>query len=193
MISKEYIVNRDDIHVGKVIKTHMVYGTCDLRDAISKNECYFQRSMLFVPTADNLANDLLYNSPNYPILNSNYSNTVGATIVVTEPFNLSDILEYFGYDEKLTYKDILNIKKEILTKKFCRENSKLFGLSFDEHGYKEVPNAMFSFDYYKNILENSDSSTSKSLSGLIITSRGSDYYKPGRNEVLVKRLKKRVF
>ena len=57
--------------------------------------------MLFVPNEDKLSNDLLYKTPNYPILNVTDDETClnlgEKSIVVKDAYNLAALLEYFGY------------------------------------------------------------------------------------------------
>ncbi len=73
MENKKYVVCRDDIYVGEVVRTDSIsycynknnydYMTLGITGSYKS-----YRSMLFVPNELNLANDLLYRSPNYPVL-----------------------------------------------------------------------------------------------------------------------------
>ena len=93
---------------------------------------FLLRSMLFVPNEDNLSNDLLYRTPNYPILNVTDDETclnLGEnSIVIKDACNLAALLEYFGYKKDLTYEDIMKIRKTFFTGRFGKDNSKLFGM-----------------------------------------------------------------
>ena len=69
------------------------------------------RNILFTPTKDKYAYDLLYNTTNYPILNGTDSNYILAncngSILVRDYYNLDELLEYFCYDDKLNISDII--------------------------------------------------------------------------------------
>lgn len=139
--NKKYVVCRDDIYVGEVIKIR--------NDRICRNEGknnFFYtkpgqlypsvykscRSMLFVPNENNFSNDLLYKSPNYPVLNVTDDdiclNLSKDSIVVTDAYNLSFLLEYFGYKKDLTIEDIMKIRKIFFTGRFGMDNCRLFGM-----------------------------------------------------------------
>ena len=142
MENRKYIVCRDDIYVGEVVKTNSIYryeGDKDFLNtkpgqlAISCWRSY--RSMLFVPNESRLSNDLLYSSPNYPILNITDDdiclNLKGDNIIIRDACNLAELLEYFGYKKDLTFEDIVKIRKTFFTGRFSKDNCQLFG-------YKEI-------------------------------------------------------
>ena len=87
--------------------------------------------MLFVPNEENLANDLLYRSPNYPILNITEDNIClnfeKGNIVVKESYNLSELLKYYWFDQYLTFEDIILIRKTFFTGNFAKDHCHLFG------------------------------------------------------------------
>ncbi len=140
MENKKYKVCRDDIYVGEVIKTNIIYRYegpnkyCHIKNGQLNTIVYKTfRSILFVPNEYKLANDLLYNSPNYPILNVTDDNTCmslgSSSIVVHNACNLASLLKHFNYQKELTYDDILKIRKSFFNGKFIRNNiddSKLF-------------------------------------------------------------------
>ena len=125
MKNKRYKIDRNKIWIGQVIMPNGIY----VKDGSLNVESYSSlRSMLFTLNEENLANDLLYNSPNYPILNiSNDSCCFNSVIAVKDAYNLALLLEYFGYDNKLTYGDILRIKRKFFTGTFAKDNCELFG------------------------------------------------------------------
>ena len=88
--------------------------------------------MLFVPNENKLSNDLLYRTPNYPILNITDDKTclnLGKnSIVIKDACKLSQLLKYFNYEEELTYDDIIKIRKTFFTGRFAKDNCKLFGM-----------------------------------------------------------------
>lgn len=138
MENRKYKVKRDGVHIGGVIKTSTIYRysndskynkeTDDHLGVVSFHDC---RSMLFVLDENNLANDLLYNSPNYPVLNMSDDDMClklgDDAVVLKEAISLAPLLQYYGYPEELNYDDILKIRKRFFDGDFARENSILFG------------------------------------------------------------------
>ena len=152
MENKKYKINRDNIYVGEVVKTDKIYryeGDHDFfltkPGQLSTGGWFLYRSMLFVPNEENLSNDLLYNSPNYPILNVTDDkiclNLKEESIVIKDACNLAELLKYFGYNEELTFDDIIKIRKTFFTGKFAMDNCELFG-------WKEIKPE--DLTYYKN-------------------------------------------
>ncbi len=138
MQDKNYTVKRKDIYVGELVRTSYINGAYendDEHDCLTVSEWFPIRSMLFVPDEKNWSNDLLYQSPNYPILNMTDNDTClnlgHKALIIKDACGLEPLLEYFGYPEKLTYKDIIKIRKTFFTGKFAREHCELFG-------YKEM-------------------------------------------------------
>lgn len=155
MKNRKYKVCRDNIYVGEVIRTRCVYHN-NIVDNTRNGELRVDRwrsyrSILFVPNENNLADDLLYNSPNYPVLNiTNNEKCLDFDeniILINDACNLSELLKYFGYNEELTYQDILKIRRTFFSEKFLRDNCELFG-------YREInPEEM---TYYKHDIEITD-------------------------------------
>ncbi len=138
MKNRNYKVCRDNIYVGEVVRTDQVNqykGEVNCL-TVEPGQIYVSvynpyRSMLFIPNEENLANDLLYQSPNYPILNVTDDKTClglgEKSIVIKDACNLAALLKYFKYEEELTYQDILSIRKKFFTGKFAKDNCELFG------------------------------------------------------------------
>ena len=88
-------------------------------------------SIIPVINEDKLSNDLLYQSPNYPILNVTDDETClnlgDNSIVIKDACNLAALLEYFGYKKDLTFEDIMKIRKTFFTGRFAKDNCQLFG------------------------------------------------------------------
>lgn len=138
MENRKYKVNRDEIYVGEVVRTDNIYryeGDTNFfhtKPGQLRTSIWFSyRSMLFIPNEEKLSNDLLYRSPNYPILNITDDETCLAlgekSIVIKDAYNLSALLEYFGYNKDLTYEDIKKIRKTFFTGRFAKDNCELFG------------------------------------------------------------------
>lgn len=141
MKNKRYVVCRDDIYVGEVIKirSNKMYRNDGKEDFFyTKPGQLFPsayrncRSMLFVPNESGFSDDLLYKSPNYPILNITNDdiclNLSENSVIVTDAYNLSVLLKYFGYKKDLTIEDIIKIRKTFFTGRFGMDNSRLFGM-----------------------------------------------------------------
>lgn len=138
MENRNYKVNRDNIYVGEVVRTDSIYrynGDTDFFRTkpvmLDTGSWFSYRSMLFVPNEELLSNDLLYQSPNYPILNVTDDNiclSLGEkSIVIKDACNLAALLEYFGYNRELTFEDILKIRNTFFTGRFAKDNCELFG------------------------------------------------------------------
>ena len=134
MKDKNYRVNRDDIYVGLVVRTDIIRRYFD--GTLNTGSYDICRSMIFVLDEKNRANDLLYNSGRYPVLNYTDEDVCmrldANSILVKKVLNMSSILEHFGYGEELSYKDILEIKKRFLNGKFALDNCELFGYKEDD-------------------------------------------------------------
>ena len=91
----------------------------------------FHRSMLFVLDNDNHANDLLYTSPHYPILNiSKNEDCLKSDICVChKTYLIGKMLEHYGYPEVLTYNHVLELRKKFFDVDFIMDNCELFGFS----------------------------------------------------------------
>lgn len=138
MENRKYNVKRDDIYVGEVVRTDKIYryqGEYDFfrtkPGQLDTGSWHSYRSILFVPNEKKLSNDLLYRSPSYPILNvTDDESCLGLgekSIVIKDACNLAALLEYFGYNQNLTYEDIMKIRKTFFTGKFAKDNCELFG------------------------------------------------------------------
>lgn len=138
MENKKYLVCRDNIYVGEVVKAYNINRYEVDVDLLEKKSRQLDtgfwvsyRSMLFVTTDNKLSNDLLYNSPNYPILNVTDDdfclNLEKNSIVIRNACNLAILLQYFGYKEELTYEDIMKIRKTFFTGRFAKDYCELFG------------------------------------------------------------------
>lgn len=138
MKDRKYVVSRDDVYVGEVVRAFNIYrdlGEVDIFEAksgkLDTGSWFSYRSMLFVPDENNFSNDLLYKTPNYPILNVTDDNVclgLGKnSIVIRDACNLAELLEYFDYGKDLTFEDIMKIRKTFFTGKFAKDNCQLFG------------------------------------------------------------------
>ena len=127
MKNRNYKVCRDNIYVGKVIKNDVVYRYDGYVNSghtkpgqLTTGIYRSYRSMLFIPNEGKLANDLLYQSPTYPILNITDDNTclgLENSIIIHDACNLATLLKYFKYEEELIYQDILSIRNYLVIKK----------------------------------------------------------------------------
>ena len=126
-----YTVKRDDICVGKVITDFdlntdatNLYG-----QKMRLGTFYAYRSMLFVQNYEGKAEDLLYFSPQYRILNDqNIEACKNEKIIIDQAHNISKLLKFFGYGDELTYLEVEGIRKRFFNGKFPIENAEKFGL-----------------------------------------------------------------
>jgi len=139
MKDKNYKVCRDNIFVGQVISTDKIYRYSkkyrfydDKSNDLVTGVYSIYRSMLFTLDENKLASDLLYQSPNYPILNLTEDNIClnlkGEKIIIKDYINLSELLKYYKYNEELTYEDILKIRKTFFNSEYIKDNCELFGV-----------------------------------------------------------------
>ena len=149
MEKKNYIVKRKDIYLGEVVKATSIYkrivsgnepsGSLDIKSAV------IYRNMLFTPTDNKFASDLLYNTADYPILNGTSNDYVlnlkNGSILIKDYYNLEELLEYFCYGEELNINDIVKFYNTFFTGLFSKRNPELFG--------KELITAE-EIKYYKN-------------------------------------------
>lgn len=162
---KKYKVSRDNIYVGEVVRTDRIYryeGNTDFfrtkPGQLMTGSYLPYRSMLFVPNEKKLANDLLYQSPSYPILNVTDDETCLSlgekNIVIIDAYNLAALLEYFGYNKELTFEDIMRIINTFFTGRFGMDNSKLFGMEeFIPDNFKpHIKNPDERYELYKKSL-----------------------------------------
>lgn len=137
MENKKYKVSRDNIFVGTVAQTENIYRYLGEKEKnnIKKGDLFLEkaqnfRTMLFCLNQDKLANDLLYRSPNYPVLNLTNENDIRKNfenhILIHQICHLKPLLELAHFNNTLTYEDILKIK-EIVNQKYIIEHSALFG------------------------------------------------------------------
>lgn len=112
--NRQYLVER---------KSHLLY-----RHGCNTYED-FVRTMLFVLDENKCANDLLYNSPHYPVFNiSDDELCMQETISLkNEVYELGNLLKHFGYPEQLVFSDIVKIK-DFFFGDFSLNNCNLFGI-----------------------------------------------------------------
>lgn len=134
MKNRQYVISRDRVYVGVVVRAYNISCKCinddvkDINTKLSVDAWKRFRSILFVPNQERLACDLLYKSPNYPILNMSDNEIVKETeIIIKDVLSLAKLLQYFNYNEQLTYEDIIMIRNRFLTGKFAKDNCNLFG------------------------------------------------------------------
>lgn len=104
-------------------KSYLCYG----------NICFpfedeYTRTMLFIIDEEKKANDLLYDSPNYPIFNISKDEESNNALISlkNDVYQLKTLLEYFNYPEKLTYDHVAQIK-DFFFRDFILDNCELFG------------------------------------------------------------------
>ena len=103
-MSKKYVATRKNICVGRL--------NWDF------SSMYFQsdaaRAVLFQINDDGLAEDLVYNSPNYQIKGIESKTDVESELYISQFMELEEILNHFKYDLDLTQEDINRIFKRFI-------------------------------------------------------------------------------
>lgn len=144
MKSRRYKVYRDQIYAGQVVKSggkirrnEHEFTVFQTKPSELKSVCAKPlRSMLFVVDEDLLADDLLFQKPqeredHYPVLNITTDDRCLALkegeILIEKAMNLSSLLRYYGYPAKLTYRDILRLRKQFFDGRFAKDHCELFG------------------------------------------------------------------
>ena len=144
MENKNYRINRDEVYFGEVINTGRIYRDIsgDIENETGKlcaGSYYSYRNILFVPDENNHANDLLYNSPKYPVLNLTHDSEIiyldGKNTLVQDAVNLAAVLQTFGFKQELTYKDVQLIRHTLLNSQYLKKHCELFGFEEDEWGF----------------------------------------------------------
>ena len=130
--------------------------------------------MLFTLDENRHANDLLYNSPHYPIFNiSPHEDCLKAPICVGHyTYEMYKLLQYFGYSDEIGYEDVLNIRNTFFSCDYALDNCETFGVretdpnesSLEIHDSKGnhrtfnefIENAPFSWRYFHMLIANHD-------------------------------------
>ncbi len=140
MKNVKYTVNINNIYVGTVIKADMenlfrINNGLKLPKNLS-GELGIEsekklRNILFIPDENNYSNDLLYDTPNYPILNvtddEKIMQLLGKQILISDICNLAKLLKHFDYCESLNYEDLVRIRNIFFTGEFAINHCYLFG------------------------------------------------------------------
>lgn len=136
MKNTSYVVRRENIYVGQVIKlknrlyryengvaSYEVVDSTYEKGLFTPSSFRYNSSTLFVPNKEKVSDDLLYNRPSYPVLNVTDDDTClqceKGSIVVDKACNLNTLLKYFGYAENLSYEDILKIRQTLFSSRFA--------------------------------------------------------------------------
>ena len=118
-------VKRDRLYVGELVVPYD-YQLNDNGTVVvyTYESC---RNILF-SLDDDMATDVLFESPQYPVVNiTNPTRYIDRGIVVKDAICLDELLKYFGYPEELTEENIKKIRQTFFTGDFCLNNAKLFG------------------------------------------------------------------
>ena len=143
MRKADKVINRDEIYAGKLINIKEIAGTIsESKDAVNTTilpetngqtplyatYIYDYRSIMFVKDKKNYAQDLLYNTKSYPILNITDNNIcMESDILIADSVFIGTILQRLGYDELMSLKDIEEVRKILFSKDFIEKNSEIFG------------------------------------------------------------------
>lgn len=126
-----YRAKRDNIYVGELIHVDKLanFEGAESSYIYPTSKCSY-RSILFTPTKDNLASDLLYDTKDCPILGITSDEkclSIGSGLFVFNPVNISPLLRHFVFHNKVRLDDAKDIKSMFLTKYFGDWQHELFG------------------------------------------------------------------
>jgi len=121
--NKNYSVDRNDVYYGRLIRIDAASlydgnnvaqnGGSAKMDIIAWH--LWRDAVLFIIN-ENRADDLLYDSPKYPVLGvSSDKDCYIAKAVIKDAYCLSDLLQHLGYYKTLGYKDITHIEKNVFS------------------------------------------------------------------------------
>ena len=150
MLTSGFVVSRDDVCLGFVVdKTGSQIVSKIINNSknglphpgglgihIRSGQLYipngrFLRMMLFTPTQNGEANDLQWDSENYPIVNRYPKATLpqlaSRDVVIDGYCSLGKLLKHFGYDTQLNVNDISKIANQFFSRDFAFANCQLFG------------------------------------------------------------------
>lgn len=149
---KKYVAKRDNVYAGTLIKTFIPevsiideFGQEYKQDEFEKlGITNFQikgglilRGMLFSINNNDMAEDLVYDSPNdYNIEGIEPKLNLFDDFIVTEYAKLEELLKYLKYGEDLTQEDLNQIYRRFLVHGWwLKRHLELFGLQKVENGY----------------------------------------------------------
>ena len=129
MENNNYVVDRSSIYFGILVENKdEIHNLGDVGNSYYPSIYKVYRPILFRLDENNCANDLLNNTPNYPVLGHLPIHVFQKNkVMVIDSFCLGDLLEYRGYSELLDLSDVISIRNKIFTYRFLFENSSLFG------------------------------------------------------------------
>ncbi len=98
-------------------------------DAWHKNVS-FNRSMLFVLDEEGHANDLLYDSPHYPVLNlSKNEDCLNQKICICmQTYKLYELLKHWGFSDEIGYEEVLKIRNTFFSCDYILDNCEYYGV-----------------------------------------------------------------
>ena len=157
MIDKKYSISKNDIYAGQVVLVKHVYRYryLDGTTAIDVDDYQYLRTMLFTFDSTNKADDLLYNSNHYPILNKSDDNDClriqNGDIVVRIYYPLKDLL--LDYNREYTYKDVKRIKDDYFNGSCYKDNKPLMGTSFEKYAFLDELGSHYPWEVIGNDLK----------------------------------------
>lgn len=122
-------IKRDKLYVGELVIPYEYQLKDNGKILVYAYESC--RNILF-SLDDDMATDVLFESPKYPIVNiTEQSKCEIGQMAIKDAICLGELLKYFGYPEELTGKDIHEVRQTFFTGSFGLDNAELFG-------YKEL-------------------------------------------------------
>lgn len=142
---ERFVVERKNIYAGEIIAPfHSVeveisnergnkLSVEELKEQGISNVEFFAgsvyRGILFKADENGLGQDLIYNTPAYPISSAPSKISADSKIIIARTTNLDKLLEYLEYEDQLTGSDLLRVFGTLITSdRWIKANQRLFGL-----------------------------------------------------------------
>ena len=175
-MAQKYVVARKDVRGGTLLKpfTDIKFQAFDARGKELTDEDLEKqgikglqvfgglvcRGMLFNIDENGLSNDLIYNSPKYPIVGIEPKISLESEFIIKDNIELEELLKYLKYNEYLTQKDLYKIfRMFIQNNRWLGRHMELFGWIKMNIGYGSGGVETISHDIYSKLSSISCSKT----------------------------------
>ena len=188
MEALEQKVYRDEIYLGQVVSASFFSND---HEHIFAEINQTLRGILFTIDQYGYADDLLYASSAYPIINhkkERYYFPMGKHIIIPNAQSLGTLLQICGYDVYVSFQEMQEIKESLFTKGFIENYHELFGLVQDEKGvFVHKKDGLLPEELFSMIRDCQDNNLEAILKG---EKTNLDSFKPSRLEGPIRKLKK---
>lgn len=170
-MKKKYIIDRRDVCGGLLLEyfsdlkfeisgeNGFKLSEDDLKEqGVSNIKCtggFVCRGLLFSINEEGLSNDLIYNSPEYPIRGIEPKISLESNYIIEHYVELEELLKFLKFDNNLTQSDLNKIfKLLILNERWLSKNRHVFGIKDADnlfHICNEPSQTIVSREIYDNL------------------------------------------